>query len=192
MKRLLRLFTSILIFLFLTGCFGTSENTPQNKFTEFEYTHYTTGGVTETYTAVILFEQDVTTFTAYQVAFLSCTCRDPLANYLSVAYVEILNTKPTSNEAAIRSITFGNNMGLWGDSNPNYNMPEYTEEYFDEYFVQRLVRVTKEEVDNWEGYGKQLDCIDADAVTGATVSTSNITSMLKSLFTYHTEKYYTA
>ncbi|MCL1831041.1 MAG: hypothetical protein FWG21_06385, partial [Oscillospiraceae bacterium] len=111
-------------------------------------------------------------------------------NYMSVAYVEILNTRPTADEAAIRTITFGNNMGLWGDSNPNYNMPLYTEQYLDEVFVQRLVRVTKAEIDAWEGYGTQLAVVDIDAVTGATVSTSNIMSMLKSLFQYHTEKYY--
>ena len=60
----------------------------------------------------------------------------------------------------------------------------------DENFVQRLVRVTKGEFDRWQGYGTWLDAVDADAVTGATVSTSNITSMLQSLFKYHADKYY--
>ena len=35
-----------------------------------------------------------------------------------------------------------------------------------------------------------MDGIDADAVTGATVSTGNITSVLKALFAYHADKYY--
>ena len=142
------------------------------------------------YKAVILFEQSISTFTAYQVAFVSCTCRDALVNYYTVCYVELLNTKPSAGEAAIRAISFGNNMGLWGDSNPNYYISEYTQEYMDEHFAQRLVRATKSEFDAWAGYGTQLSCIEADAISGATVSTSNITSMLRSLFEYHAKKYY--
>ena len=185
-----RIVSAILLILFLVGC-STKTVAKDSSYSEFEYTHYTTGGITEIYSAVIIFEQAVSTFTAYQVAFISCTCRDPIANYLSVCYIEILNTRPTSNEAAIRTITFSNNMGLWGGSNPNYNMPTYTQEYLDEVFVQRLVRVTKAEVDSWGGYGTQLEQIDVDEVTGATVSTSNIYSMLKGLLKYHTDKYYT-
>lgn len=166
---------------------GDVENQP---FPTFEYTHYASGGVTQTYDAVIIFEQYISTFTAYQVAFLSCTCRDPLSSYFSVAYVELLNTRPTADEAAIRSISFGDGMGLYGDSNPNFYIPEYTQEYMDEHFIQLLARTTKSEIDAWEGYGTHLDVIDADAVTGATVTTSNIMSMLKSLFEYHADKYY--
>ena len=57
-------------------------------------------------------------------------------------------------------------------------------------FVQRLVGASKKDFDAWKGYGRQLPCVDADAVTGATVTTSNVTSMLKSLFKYHVQKYY--
>lgn len=156
----------------------------------FEYTHYASGGTAETYTAVILFEQSCSTFTSYQVAFSSCTCRDALVNYYSVCYVELLNTKPTAEQASIRSITFGNNQGLWGDSNPNYYRHEYTEEYMNENFVQALVGVSMADAAQWGGYGTQLEAVDADAVSGATVSTSNITSMLQGLFAYHAAKYY--
>jgi len=189
MKRVL---IAIFALLFIAGCVSVPEHgdEPAGRFPEFEYTHYSSGGVTQTYNAVIIFEQAISTFTAYQIAFVSCTCRDPIANYYSICYVEILNTRPTADEAAIRSISFGNNMGLWGDSNPNYYIPEYTQEYMDEHFVQMLVRTTKAEFDAWQGYGTQLDVIDVDAVTGASVSTSNITSMLRSLFQYHSEKYY--
>ena len=183
----------VIVLALMGGCSPTPpkmESVENPGFAEFEFTHYASGGTAETYKAAILFEQSVSTFTSYQVAFVSCTCRDAIVNYYSVCYVELLNTKPTADEAAIRSITFGNNMGLWGDSNPNYYIPEYTQEYMDEQFVQRLVRATKGEFDDWGGYGSQLDCVDVDAVTGATVSTGNITSMLKSLFEYHAEKYY--
>jgi len=183
----------VIVLALMGGCSPTppkTESVETPGFAEFEFTHYASGGTAETYKAAILFEQSVSTFTSYQVAFVSCTCRDAIVNYYSVCYVELLNTKPTADEAAIRSITFGNNMGLWGDSNPNYYIPEYTQEYMDEQFVQRLVRATKGEFDDWGGYGSQLDCVDVDAVTGATVSMGNITSMLKSLFEYHAEKYY--
>jgi len=159
-------------------------------FPTFTFTHYASGGTAETYRAVVLFEQSNSTFTSYQVAFSSCTCRDAIVNYYSVCYVEILNSKRNENEAAIRAITFLNNQGLWGDSNPNYYIAEYTQEYMDEHFVSQLVGATKGEFDAFSGYGSQLDRIDVDAVTGATVSTSNITSMLKSLFEYHADKYY--
>lgn len=159
-------------------------------FTEFTFTHYASGGTPEEYPAVILFEQSISTFTAYQVAFVSCTCRDALVNYYSVCYVELLNTKPSADLAAIRAISFGNNMGLYGDSNPNYYKHEFTEDYMDKHFVQPLVGATKGEFDAWEGYGAQLDCINVDAIAGATVTSGNVTSMLRSLFAYHAEKYY--
>ena len=170
---------------------AAAEEKEIKKYPTFTYKHYASGGTEEEYEAVILFEQSCSTFTSYQVAYSGCTCRDSLVNYYSVCYVELLNTKPTAGEASIRSITFGNNQGLWGDSNPNYYHHEYTEEYMDENFVQRLVGVTKDEISEWGGYGTQLSVIDVDAVSGATVSTSNITSMLKSLFEYHAAKYYT-
>lgn len=187
----IRLIACLLALLMLCGC--AKEAPPpetETAYPTFEFTHYSSGGNAETYKAVILFEQSVSTFTSYQVAFVSCTCRDSLVNYYSVCYVELLNNKPSADESAIRAITFGNNQGLWGDSNPNYYKHEYTQEYMDENFVQRLVRVTKAEFDAWQGYGTWLDAVDVDAVAGATVSTSNITSMLKGLFAYHADKYY--
>jgi hypothetical protein len=184
--KFLVLFVSLLL---LSGC-SSSEQGPQSAFNEFTYTHYSSGGTPEEYQAVILFEQSCSTFTAYQVAFISCTCRDYLVNFYSVCYVELLNTKPSAEASAIRAISFGDNMGLYGDSNPNYYIAEYTDEYMDEHFVQSLVGTSKSEFDAWEGYGSQLSFVDADAVAGATVSTGNITSMLKSLFQYHADKYY--
>ena len=162
--------------------------------TTVPYTQYSSGGTATELEAVILFENKNSTFTRYQVAFASCTCRSAESNYRSVMYIELLNTKETAGEAKIRSISFsdvkGTTVGMWGDSNPIYMQPDKTFEYMDEHFVQKLVGCTKNDIDAWEGYGDVVDAVDVDAVAGATVSVSNITSVVRSMFQYHADKYY--
>lgn len=164
------------------------------QFSTVPFTHYASGGITEELEAVILMENSNSTFTKYQVAFPSCTCRDAASNYWSVMYIELLNTKETRAEAKIRSVSFNENkdvrVGMWGDSDPIMGHPEYTSDYMNENFVQKLVGRTKADFDSWEGYGKQVDGVEVDAVTGATVSTSNISSVIRGLFEYHCNKYY--
>ena len=158
------------------------------------YTQYASGGTPTDLEAVILFENSNKTFTKYQVAYTSCTCRGPERNFRSVMYIELLNTKDTPEEAAIRQISLGEldgvTVGLWGDSNPIMGHPDYTAEYMDENLVQKLVGTTKADYDAWEGYGDVIEAVDADAVSGATVSVSNMTSVIKALFQYHADKYY--
>lgn len=165
-------------------------------FTLLPYPHFASGGVKQDLYAAILFENSNSTFTRYQVAFTSCTCRDAASNYRSVMYVEMLNTAASAEEAKLRWVCFtdneGYNVGVWGDSNPIHGQPTYTAEYMDENFIAPLVGLTKADFDAWGGYGTQVDGIDVDAVTGATVSTSNIMSVLRALFAYHAEKYYGA
>ena len=158
------------------------------------YKQYSSGGTATDLEAVILFENKNSTFTRYQVAFASCTCRGAESNYRSVMYIELLNNKDTADEAKIRSVSFseikGTRVGMWGDSSPIYMQPDKTVEYMDEHFVQKFVGLTKADVDQWEGYGKVVSSVDADAVSGATVSVSNITSVVKAMFKYHADKYY--
>ena len=162
--------------------------------TTVPYTQYSSGGTATELEAVILFENKNSTFTRYQVAFASCTCRGAESNYRSVMYIELLNNKDTADEAKIRSISFsdikGTTVGMWGDSNPIYMQPDKTFEYMNENFVQKLVGCTKKDIDAWQGYGKVVDAIDADAVSGATVSVSNVISVVRSMFDYHAQKYY--
>ena len=100
------------------------------------YTQYASGGTPTDLEAVILFENSNKTFTKYQVAYTSCTCRGPEKNFRSVMYIELLNTKDTPEEAAIRQISLGEldgvTVGMWGDSNPIMGHPDYTAEYMDE------------------------------------------------------------
>jgi hypothetical protein len=187
-KRFLCLLCCILLF---AAVFPFSAHA---EITTFPYTQYASGGIPTELEAVILFENKNSTFTRYQVAFTSCTCRGPERNYRSVMYIELLNTKQTAEEASIRSISFGEldgaTVGLWGDSNPVMGRPDYTAEYMNENFVQALVGTSKAMYDGWDGYGTMVEAVDADAVTGATVSVSNITSVIKGLFQYHAAKYY--
>ena len=158
------------------------------------YTQYASGGTPTDLEAVILFENKNSTFTRYQVAYTSCTCRGPEKNYRSVMYIELLNTKATPEEASIRQISLGEldgiTVGLWGDSNPIMGHPDYTPEYMDENLVQTLVGTHTAQYEAWEGYGDVIETVEPDAVSGATVSVSNMTSVIKALFQYHTDKYY--
>ena len=194
MKKINVLITfSILIAMLLCGCSDSDSGKGKevkNPYDMFTFTHYSSGGATDEETAVILFEHPNSTFTSYQVAFVSCTCRDVSSSFYSVMYIELLNTKKTADEAAIRSISFGDNRALWGDSNPTYGTTDYTPEYFDEHFIQPMVGKTKADFDAWEGYKKPVGGMNVDAVSGASVSTSNIDSVIKSLFEYHANKYY--
>ena len=186
---------TLLCLLCLAALFATALCVP--AFAELEtipYTQYASGGTPTDLEAVILFENSNKTFTRYQVAYTSCTCRGPEKNYRSVMYIEILNTKKTPEEAAIRQISLGEldgvTVGLWGDSNPVMGHPDYTAEYMDENLVQKLVGTSKAQYDAWEGYGDTIETVNPDAVSGATVSVSNMTSLIKALFQYHTDKYY--
>lgn len=189
LKKALFLVVAVLILAAVPAAAGA-----EYQINTVPFTHYASGGVTEELEAVILMENSNSTFTKYQVAFPSCTCRDAASNYWSVMYIELLNTKDTRAEAKVRSVSFNENkdvrVGMWGDSDPVMGHPEYTSDYMNENFVQKLVGRTKADFDSWEGYGKQVDGVDVDAVTGATVSTSNISSVIRGLFEYHCNKYY--
>ncbi len=189
LKSFLIISVIITAFLGLSSC-----KSKEGGNATFKYAQFASGGTKTMLDATILFENANSTFTKYQVAYTSCTCRGPETNYRSVMYIELLNTKPTKDEASIRRICFDKLdnavVGMWGDSNPVYGKPDYTAEYMNDNFVQKLVGKTKKDFDSWGGYGKQDSGIQADAVTGATVSTGNITSVIKELFKYHTDKYY--
>jgi len=188
------LLIALVMIVCLTSCAASEKEVSQpaaaGSYDTFKFTHYASGGNEEEYEAVILFEQSNSTFTAYQVAYSSCTCRNALVNYYMVCYVEILNTKKSPEFATIRDITCLDNKGVWGDSNPNYYIAEYTEEYMNEHLTKGFIGATKQDIDSFKGYGTWIDYLEADAIAGATVSSSNMQSMLKSLMEYHVGKYY--
>lgn len=162
----------------------------------FPYEHFRTGGSDGPVHAAIIFENSNSTFTKYQVAITSCTCRDAASNYRSVMYAELDNTAASANEAIVRWVAFGQdgtyNVGMWGDSSPIPTNPDYTSEYMAEHLLQPLVGLTKADLDAWGGYGTLPADMDVDAVAGATVTSSNIVSALQALFGYHAATYYGA
>lgn len=162
----------------------TGKSEIENPYDMFTFTHYSTGGTEDEQTAVILFEHANSTFTTYQVAYPSCTCRDVGKNFYSVMYIELLNSKDNAEDASIRTISFDNGLGLFGDED---NYSDFTLEKMDDTFYQKLVGVTKAEIDKYD-YNHQIEGIDA--ITGATVTMSNTESCIKSLFQYHADKYY--
>lgn len=189
-KKLEIILVIFIVSMALLSCNNTEIKEGNSTDNKVRFTHYASGGTMEEYDIDIIFEESNSTFTAYQVAYSSCTCRDSLVNYKSVCYVEILNTRESGDDAAIRYITLGENRGLFGDSDPNYNISDYTYEYYNDNLVKPLIGITKREIDEFSGYGYFVEGLDVDALTGATVTSSNLQSMLKSLFEYHKEKYY--
>ena len=191
MKRIKLIICLICTLALLAGGFAVQASA---ELKTIRYTQYASGGTPTELEAVILFENKNSTFTRYQIAYTSCTCRGPERNYSSVMYIELLNTKDTAEEASIRQISLGEldgiTVGLWGDSNPIMGHPEYTPGYMNENFLQKLVGTTKAQYDTWKGYGDIIETVEPDAVSGATVSVSNTTSVIKALFQYHADKYY--
>ena len=175
---------------------GSGETVVVGDIKLYPYEHFRTGGSDgQTYAATI-FENANSTFTKYQVAITSCTCRDAALNYRSVMYAELDNTAASPESAIVRWLTFGVDgdytVGMWGDSSPIPTNPDYTSAYMDEHLVQPLVGMTKADIDAWGGYGTLPGGLDIDAVAGATVTSSNVVSAVQALFAYHAATYYGA
>ena len=85
MKRIVSLILAILTCAALCACGGQTTETPaatekKDGLNTIIYTQYASGGIESQLEAVILFENSNSTFTRYQVAFTSCTCRDAGSN----------------------------------------------------------------------------------------------------------------
>jgi len=196
MKSIKYLLVIIFSFLLISGC---SNNDKEAKNDKISYNHYLRGGGSEKLDATILWEYSNNTFTKYQVAYTSYICSDPSVNFANVIYIEITN-KGTKQESLIRNISFSTieedeevfNVGVWGDYKKalgkefypaieNELMPKLRYAKYD--FIKSIAD---------QGYGnyKGIEGINSDAITGGTISASNIVSIVKSIFDYHIEKYY--
>ncbi len=188
MKKLVSLLlaTAVLVLCF-AGCSASININTKDKSETYpllRFTHYSQDGIAEEEDAIIIFEYANETFTTYQVAYPSCTCRNPENNVLSVMYIELLNTKEKAEDASIRAISFGDGKGLFGD-NDNYSA--FTLDKMDDTYYQKLVGKTMADFGD-VNYTTRADGVDA--ISGATVTMSNTESCIKALFRYHADKYY--
>jgi len=150
----------------------------------------------------ILFEVEVRDYVKYQVAYLSCTCRDAVVNYYNVAYIEI--NKYTND---VRTLSFdkdGENghyhPGTWGDSSGDENQNNVTFEMFEDDFFPWIVGKTSADLEGIYYFNngdyfdlsntKTIDETDLiDEFAGSSVSTNNIIRIVKELLSYHEENY---
>ena len=192
MKKIKLLIFTLVIAL-ISGC---SCNKNDNLI---EYTHYVRGGGSETLNATILWEYSNKTYTKYQVAYTSYVCSDPSVNYVNVIYLEITN-KGSKEDSLIRNISFSTleendtifNVGMWGDYKESIGKEYYTG--IEQELIAKI-KYSKYEFINSiasNGYGnyKSIENINADLITGGTVSASNIVSIVKSIFDYHIANHY--
>lgn len=239
MKKLLLLLTTLVLVVTLSACSeicigtecitgenDTSDTTDPADCTDDSDSETTTldnmifydhinghAEVTENQEAYILFEYEMRDFVKYQVAYLSCTCRNPDINYWQVAYVEI---NKTTND--IRTISYGEvfdvstghdyTPGVWADSSPTPS-GMYLED-FETMFIPWLIGkdstyfdgisifyngtykdiiTNSKPIDDAIYYDEETDTnVDLiDAFTSSSVSTNNMIRVMKSLITYHEE-----
>jgi hypothetical protein len=213
MKKMLLLMGSFLVLLTLSACSDlcigaecvTGESTGNGGGTEVEgvlsFTHINGEGVEVERPLYVLFEYEARDFVKYQIAYLSCTCRNANVNYWQVAYVEI-----NKNDGSIQTISFNQDgeeghytAGVWGDSSPT--PAGHTLEDFENRFFPWLVGKSMEDfqgisvftnesyhgsVENESQIAEQ-DLIDDFA--GSSVSTNNLIRSMKRLLEYHNENY---
>lgn len=195
MKKIYHL---ILICLMIVGTCSCSCNNKEND--KIEYTHYANGGVTQKLKASILWEYSNDTFTKYQVSYNSYVCSNTSVNYTNVIYIELTN-KGSKEDSVIRNVSFTTveetngdifNVGLWGD------YKEYSGQEFymgvEEELLPKLKYMKYADISALAEKGYKnftyIEDIDADALAGGTVSSSNVVSIVKAIFDYHIANHY--
>lgn len=224
MKKLVLLFVALFVVLTLSACEDLcvgpeclgeiSANPDDNEDPDdttnpdtssdqaMMYTHINGHGEETEKTAFILFEVEVRDYVKYQVAYLSCTCRDKVVNYWNVMYIEI-----NKYSQDVRTLTFGPDgesghytPGTWGDSSGDPNQNGVTFEQFETSFFPWVVGQSLETLDGISVFDNdghlgvtntttiaETDLVDEFA--GSSVSTNNIIRVVKELLIYHSENY---
>ncbi len=152
--------------------------------------------------AFVNFQYEGRDFVKYQVSYISCTCRPAAVNYWNTAYMELsLPSSKDPNDVVLKYLSFDDDpngdyqAGLWGDSSPvpsGITYESLKEEYIpyfngkDIAYLQGLDTV--EDIDKADYQtGEGRESYDADALTGATVSTNNIIRIINAMLDYHTQ-----
>ena len=193
-----KIFKIIIICLFV--CSICSCSCKKDESNIIEYTHYARGGVVEELDATVLWEHSTDAYTKYQVAYTSYVCSNISVNYINVIYIEITN-KETKDKAVIRDISFTTkkesngdifNVGLWGDDKSQGGNDFYTG--IEEEILSKLRYMNYESIKSLADTGYKnytnIEGIDVDAMTGGTISASNVISIVKAIFDYHIDNQY--
>ena len=208
MKKILIAFSVLTLVFILTGCddvcvgadciTGGGGGTTTDSI--IKYTHIDGHGAESEKDAYILFEFESLEFVKYQIAYLSCTCRDFNVNYWQVAYIEV-----SKEDGSILYISFSEDSeghylgGMWGDSNPTPTGT--TLEDFENDFFPWIVGKTSADFagisvftnDLYHDKIQNTTTIDEqdmiDDFAGSSVSTNNIIRISKVLLDYHAENY---
>ncbi len=193
MKKIIHLVLMGMLLMMVNGCSCKKDERI------IEYKHYSNAGG-ETQEARILWEFANDTYTKYQIAYTSYVCSDVSVNYVNVIYLEITN-KGTKDDAVIRNISFSTmttpkgeefNVGLWGDYKVAYGKEFYQgieNELLPKIKYAKYSTIKSIYDKGDEGY-LDFEGINGDALTGGTVSSNNIVSIVKAAFDYHIEHYY--
>ena len=209
MKRILLVFSLLLLTFTLTACDDvcvgpecvTGEaggGTTSDSVITFEHIDGH-GDVTER-EAYIMFEFESLELVKYQVSYLSCTCRDFIVNYWQVAYIIVERQTNT-----VQYISYGLDQedhytaGMWGDSSPTP-----TGKTLEDFTAEFLPWITGKGLTDLEGisvftnepyFGIQNTTTITDDegmiddYAGSSVATNNIIRIVKTILTYHEEKY---
>lgn len=152
--------------------------------------------------AFVNYQYEGRDFVKYQVSYISCTCRPAAVNYWNTAYMELsLPSSGNPDDVVLKYLSFDDDSngeyqaGLWADSAPTpsgityetlkaefvtyFNGKDYT-------YLQELDTI--EDIDKAEyKVGEGREDYDADALTGATVSTNNIIRITNAMLDYHVQ-----
>lgn len=209
MKRLFLVFTLLLLTVTLTACEDvcvgpecvTGESGGASSDSVLKFMHIDGHGDIVEREAFIMFEFESLEYIKYQVAYLSCTCRDFVVNYWQVAYIVV-----ERNTNTVQYISFGAdedghyNGGMWGDSSPvpenGKTLEDFTTEFLPWIEGKGLADFEGISVftnDEYHGIQNTTTITDDDGMiddfAGSSVSTNNIIRIVKTILDYHQEKY---
>lgn len=211
MKKLLLFVASMFLVFGLTACgdicvgpeciTGEVDNNATPDIA-IPYTHVNGEGSETERFGYILFESEVRDYVKYQVAYLSCTCRESIVNYWQVLYIEI--NKTTNDVRTISFTTDGEDghytPGTWADSSGDVNQNGITFEMFQADYFPWLVGKTSDDLmgiyvftnENYHGIQNDTTIAETDLIdefAGSSVSSNNLLRIVKEMLAYHEENY---
>ena len=176
---------------FLNTSAKIGEGTKANQVAVIPFNHIDGPKEEDLFYAFVPFKYVARNYVKYQITFLACTCRPADLNVWSTAYVEL--TLPSSgkiDDAEVKFLSYDSDStghylgGFWGDSNPSPIAPTAK---FEKFKAEMFPYFIGKKYSELKGYNEISGFKDfnADAWTGATVSSNNNLRAIQALFAYH-------